>query len=138
MKADRFALELPSGVTISPRLQEHDLAPLLPETDASISNPPGWLHIPEQPIGGTKVMLNLHFHQGRLESIHLAVSDRSLYGASWDGWAEAKEKQRAEDTKEWLSRAGYPPGTYPWGDVWTGYDTKGGSGGAVIRFRTES
>ncbi len=74
------------------------------------------------------------FHNSVLELISFCVVDPGLYGKSWDDWSEEKEKLCAKHTGEWLVSNGYKIGKFSWGEVWVGYDSKGGSGHGSIRY----
>ena len=64
-----------------------------------------------------------------------AASNPELYGANWSEWSEQKEQLRARETEAFLQHLGYPQGEYDWGSVWAGYDSKGGSGRATIKYK---
>ncbi len=66
--------------------------------------------------------------------ITFALYNPERYGHGWNDWSEAKERACATDTEKWLSNLGYKLGIFPWGEIWAGYDAKGGSGSAGVRY----
>jgi len=97
----------------------------------------GWVRVQLPPFqdGEVLVALSVAFNAGVLESITLTDA-RPEFGANWGEWSEARERLRAESIGTWLTSKGFPAGKYPWGVVGWGYDAKGGSGSAVVRYAT--
>lgn len=95
------------------------------------------IRIPPFTCEGRLIACTAYFTFEKLIQLGLAVAE-SRYGESWKDATEEKERLRAEDTEKWLRGLGYPPGDYPWGSVWVGFDLKGFSGGAVISYHAES
>jgi hypothetical protein len=92
-----------------------------------------WYRLPAFPDADVSVVASLAFNRGVLEEISLADAN-SKYGASWNDWSEERERARAASIGAWLNTRGFPAGNYSWGQVWWGYDAKGGGGSAVVRF----
>ena len=83
---------------------------------------------------GRVVACLVYFTKATVTQIGIALADPDKYGATWDQAGEEKERQRAVDTEAWLESIGYPAGEYDWGSIWAGYDPKGFSGGALVRY----
>ncbi len=95
-----------------------------------------WYSLPVAAIDGKDLSVSLCFHDGVLDSLRISVVDPDQYGSGWDDWSEEKERLCAKHTEDWLRAAGYPTGRFAWGEVWAGYDSKGGSGGGGIRYKS--
>ena len=134
MNTREFVLKHPCGLTISRRLAESDVAAVHGTTKQDMGTGFIWYSLPLATINGSKVAMSLCFHKSVLDSLHLALSDPALYGASWSDWSEDRERLRARHTEDWLRALGYMTGTFAWGDVWAGYDLKGASGGGCVRY----
>lgn len=64
--------------------------------------------------------VTLTFENERLTEVRLVNADPA-YGTSWMTYTEEKERARQGAHDRWLvSRCCVPPGTYPWGSVWSG------------------
>ena len=75
------------------------------------------------------------FCDSQLEAVHLAVLTPELASQ----WSERNERARVVENDKWLRSQGLKPGhVYPWGSVWSGYDPKGCSGQAVVRYSLSS
>src|SRR5690606_17793481 len=93
-----------------------------------------WYTLPTVDINGELVVFSLCFFSSRIQSLSISIANTQKYGSCWNDFSEAKEKLRAKDTEKWLSSIGYQTGKYSWGEVWAGYDSKGGFGHAVVRY----
>lgn len=136
MNRTEFELQHPAGIRISRSLTEQALlASLSGVEDSRIDMGTGWVwyRLPLFPDGTTVISVSLAFHLGRLEMIQLTDTDKA-YGAGWDHWSEAGERDRAESTSRWLTAKGFPPGVYRWGEIGCTFDPKGGFGSATVRF----
>lgn len=132
----KFEIELKDGLKISSSLMEKDIS-IIPEAHPrDIGNGYVWYSLPPAEIDSLQVVFGLCFYEGELRDINVSLSNPELYGGSWNDFSEAKEKLRAKHTEEWLSKRGYKVGTFAWGSVWAGYDSKGGFGHAVVRYNS--
>jgi len=133
-----FELQHPTGLSISRRLTEGERISNLPQVLASRQDKHAgwvWYGLPAYEDRDVVVRIALGFNRGVLEKVTLSDGN-SKYGADWKDWSKEKERSRAASLGRWLSRRGFPAGTYAWGRVWVGYDEKAGTGGARIRFAT--
>jgi len=135
LKEIEFYLLHPCGIEISSELEELAVESLENLTKRDMETGWVWYDLPIGEIQGVEVHVSLCFKGGVLESISFALKDEQLYGSSWDDWSREKEILRGKDTAEWLKRQGYEIGSHVWGEVWAGFDEKGGSGGGGIRFK---
>lgn len=94
-----------------------------------------WYELSPYPEEDVIVGISLGFNSGKLEQVSLS-DHHTRYGSGWESWSEQNEVMRAESIGNWLSRKGFPSGSYSWGMVWSGYDSKGGFGSAVVRLAT--
>ncbi len=136
MQSREFTFDHPSGIRISRNLRESDVTGLDGVTRRDMGTGYVWYAIPCSESDSTKILISLRFHSGILDSLSLAVSDADL-GSSWSDWSEDKERTRAKRTEDWLADNGYATGSYPWGEIWVGYDPKGASGGGGIKYNSE-
>ena len=91
-----------------------------------------WYHFTTHTADSAELGVQMCFHNHKLHSVKLALTDKTKYGSSWSDWSESKEKQCAVDTESWLNTLGSTPGTYGWGSIWAGYDPKAATGYALI------
>jgi hypothetical protein len=92
-----------------------------------------WYSLPLADLSDSRIAMSLCFHKGILDQLNIAVVTGGEK-LSWDDWSEEKERTRARHTENWLSKIGYRPGKYPWGEIWAEYDPKGGVGGGGLRY----
>lgn len=92
-----------------------------------------WYFLPEYREGDLVLRVGLGFKSGKLDAISLMNID-SRYGSSPAEWSEAKERDRAESLRVWLTAGGFAPGKYAWGTVSVVFDEKAGGGSAGVRF----
>ncbi|WP_146168182.1 hypothetical protein [Pseudomonas mangrovi] len=129
-----FRLELKSGLIICSELSETEVAEL-PDTDKrDMNNGYIWYSLPPVEISGQRIIFSLCFFCSKLQSVNVAIVNPELYGSNWNDFSEEKEKLRAKDTEKWLMNIGYKTGKYSWGEIWAGFDSKGGFGHAVVRY----
>lgn len=133
-----FVLEHPCGIIISRLLSEAEVQGLDGVKKNDMQTGYVWYSLPLAAINRSTVAISLCFHHGVLDSLNMARVDPALHGESWSDWTEEKERLRARHTEDWLHKIGYTPGTYAWGEVWAGYDAKGGNGHAGVRYFTPS
>ena len=129
-----FSIELPSGITISSVVTETEVSAQPDVNKRDMGNGYVWYTFPESEIESEIVIFSLCFFEGAIQSLSISLSNPELYGGGWDEFSETKEKARAKDTEKWLSSIGYKTGKYSWGEIWVGYDSKGGFGNAVVQY----
>lgn len=80
----------------------------------------------------------IYFNGETLESIHFSLVSSEFDSGSND-WSQEKEMTRKIANDKWLESNGLIPGNkYQWGEVWSGYDPKGGFSSVVIRYVKDS
>ena len=108
----------------------------------------GWMRVDLAPqdLEGTLFGVGLNFEAERLEGYSLWLVD-ARYGASWDDYSEDKQLAQRDAHDAWLmailgpgNREASPRGpelrySFPWGDVWSTFDARGGSSSIGVRFR---
>lgn len=135
MKKREFILNHPLGFTISKELKENEISSNYKFEKDDMGNGYVWYDVPETEILGKTLIFRMCFYNGTLDFLSFALVDPELYGKSWDDWSEEKEILCASHTREWLEKNGYKIGKFNWGEVWTGYDPKGGLGGGGVRYK---
>lgn len=85
---------------------------------------------------GREFGVTLFFQGEHLYQVYLVDSD-SRFGTSWMNYSPEKERARQESHEAWLiGRCTVPPGSYPWGTVWSGPNSTGDRlATIVIRYR---
>ena len=131
---ESFSLRHPVGINISSGLTESDLRSIPGVKERDMLN--GWVcyDLSAAEIQGQSVIFCICFFKENIRKINVFLANPEIYGSGWDEWSEEKELLRSEHTGEWLTSVGYEPGKYSWGEVWMGYDSKGGQGYGSIRF----
>lgn len=129
-----FRLDLPNRIIISSVLSETEVSALPDVNKRDIKNGYVWYSFPATEIKGEKIVFSICFFEGKIKSLNISISNPELYGGGWSDFSETKEKARAKDIEKWLSSIGYKTGKYSWGEIWAGYDSKGGSGHAVVQY----
>jgi hypothetical protein len=90
--------------------------------------------LPEIAQAGSRLCVVLQFHGEQLQSLTL-YHDADRFGTSWSDWSEERELARKAFHEDWLTRElGIRLGHYPWGDISSNYDPKGGSSSIIIRY----
>lgn len=139
MKIDSFTgtLELESGLVLSSALSRSQfLASSVGMASTALVRNEPWCSFRFE-AGAESVVLAVFFKSEVLESVRITVTD-PRFGTGWDDWSQEKEMQRKSANDQWLLAHGLTPGKqYAWGSVWSGFDPKGGSSSAVIRYATE-
>jgi hypothetical protein len=91
----------------------------------------------------------LLFEGERLDGYRLWI-EGTPYGTSWDDGSEEKELARRDAQDVWLAemlgvgvRVQRPSGSaltysFPWGEVWSGYDPRSAGSDIGVRFRRSS
>ncbi|MFG1497325.1 hypothetical protein ABMA57_11885 [Saccharospirillum sp. HFRX-1] len=129
-----FKLKLQNGITICSDLSESEVATVHDVNQRDMKNGYIWYKFPPIELNGEIVVFNLCFFQSQMQSLSISLSNPEKYGGSWSDFSESKEKLRAKDTEKWLSNIGHKVGKYSWGNIWAGYDSKGGFGHAVVSY----
>jgi hypothetical protein len=110
----------------------------------------GWMHLYPGPqtLDGLEFVVRLVFEGERLDSYSMWLDD-ARYGTSWDDYSEEKQLAQRDAHDTWLvatlgpgEREPSPRGpelryTFPWGEVYSTFDARGGSSPIGVRFRRE-
>ena len=134
MRMDDFMFEHPCGLAITRELAETAVTAVTGGTPGEMGNGFVWHHLPVAPVEGGVLGMGLCFYHGTLVTVNARVGDPTVVEDGWDDWSEAEERACVKRTEKWLRTLGYRPGNQRWCEIWVGYDARGGSGGAVIRF----
>ena len=140
MLTESFELSHPAGIHVVPGLKESQLLSDLPEVESTKSDMGTgcvWYSLPLYNDEDVIVEVSLGFNGGVLEMV-MMTDAHNRFGKSWAGWSEKKERQRAASMELWLSKRGLNVGSYCWGSIWVGFDSKPGVGVAQARFSIES
>jgi len=87
--------------------------------------------LPDIAQAGSRLCVVLQFHGEQLLSLTLC-HDADRFGTSW---SEEQELVRKAFHEDWLTRElGIRLGHYPWGDISSNYDPKGGVSSILIRY----
>ncbi len=129
-----FTIKLPDGIIISSKLKEEDISSIRESKNRDMNNGYVWYYLPVVELHNENIVLSLCFYNGVIDSLTISIFNPELYGHDWNDWSEKKEKACAKDTENWLTSIGYETGKYSWGEIWAGYDSKGGSGSAGVRY----
>lgn len=101
----------------------------------SIQNGP-WCRYRLPPITQTytDLTIELQFHGEVLVSLDFCHG-AACFGKSWSDWSEERELARKAFHERWLAgEVGVGPGQYPWGEVTSYYDPKGGFSAVTLRY----
>lgn len=93
-----------------------------------------WRHLPLTPVDGGVLAAGLCFYRGDLVTMSLRVGDAGSGADGWESWTEAEERECVRRTGKWLRTLGCKPGNYRWCEISLSYDSRSGSGGAMVRF----
>jgi hypothetical protein len=108
----------------------------------------GWMHFYPgvQTLNELVFGVRVVFEGERLDSYALWLTD-PRYGTSWDDYSEERRLSMRDAHDGWLlaqlgpgERIPSPRGPelyydFPWGEVWSTFDAKGGSTSIIVRFR---
>jgi hypothetical protein len=136
MTNKEFQLLHPAGLHVSRHLSEVSFLDSAVGRDARRTDMhTGWVwyRLPVFRDDGIMVGIALGFNSGMLEQISLSDVDPK-FGTGWSEWSAEKEQQRANSIGNWLDGKGFPARSYDWGEVWAGFDSKGGFGSATVRY----
>ncbi|MEW8439689.1 MAG: hypothetical protein AB2689_16195 [Candidatus Thiodiazotropha taylori] len=131
---EKFTVKLPDGIVISSELKEEDISSVREVKKHDMKNGYVWYYLPAVELHNENIVFSLCFYNGTIDSLNISIFNPELYGHGWNDWSEEKEKACAKDTESWLLSIGYRTGKYSWGEIWAGYDSKGGSGHAGVRY----
>lgn len=135
-----FEFSHPCGIKVGPALKETVIKEAIDATSEikvrDMNTGWIWYDLPIVITADKHMRMSLAFFSGVLCEIQLADTNSSLYGSSWNDWSESREKLRAKNTEGWLNELSFSIGSYSWGQIWAGYDAKGGFGHAIIRYKT--
>jgi hypothetical protein len=134
-------IELGSGARIGPSYPEAQfLSSPLARVSKALSQARPWsaYRTARQRISGRTFRMTLYFHSGKLAAVELfEVGVESK--ASWDDWSDREEEERKTSHDGWLkSLLGAPPYVYPWGEVSSEVDPRGGYSCIVVRFEVRA
>lgn len=82
---------------------------------------------------GIPLAVALYFRGEELVMIDLAHVD-ARFGTSWDDWSEEKELARKASHDAWLAEHVGERRMFPWGEISSHYDAKGGGSHLSIRY----
>ncbi|MFT3880067.1 MAG: hypothetical protein QM703_10465 [Gemmatales bacterium] len=124
-------------VSIKPSLTRDEFlaGPLAVGAQTHVGNEPYHSWKLGQPFrsSGLDLLVVLWFHHQRLTMVSL-MDANPRFGVSWDDYSLDKELARKASHDAWLLRSLPPEREYPWGNVWSGYDDKGGFSSIVVRY----
>ncbi|MCC6552560.1 MAG: hypothetical protein IT372_05985 [Polyangiaceae bacterium] len=129
-------LELAGGVRVGPSFTEAQFlaSPLARRSKAMNSPEWGGYRVERQRVFGREVRVTLGFRRGKLVMLELFLVG-AVSKASWDEWSDREEVQRKADHDAWLeAMLGPPPYSYPWGEITSQHDPRGGYSSIVIRY----
>lgn len=130
----KFEIKLPNGIIISSKLLETEVAIIDDVRKNDMGNGYVLYCMPPVELNNEKIVFNLCFYNGALNSLNMSIYNPDLYGHGWNDFSEEKERACAKETENWLAINGYKTGKYSWGEIWAGYDAKSGSGHAGVRY----
>ena len=136
MSIQEFELYHPAGVPVSRRLTERELVGALPSVAATRRDMHAgwvWYSLPTFRDGDVHLSIALAFDSGLLSSVQISDANPE-FGTDWGSWSEDKEHSRVASVIKWLVQRGYPPGHYPWGEVWAAYDPRSAGGSGGVRY----
>ncbi len=106
-------------------------------------------YLGSQPVDGLVFRVELHFEAEQLRGYSLWLDD-PRFGTSWDDYTEDKQLAQRDAHDAWLlstlgpgKREPSPRGpelryVFPWGEVWSTFDARGGSTTIGVRFRRDA
>ncbi|RYD85879.1 MAG: hypothetical protein EOP84_00945 [Verrucomicrobiaceae bacterium] len=127
-----FRVLHPCGLRIDRGLDEKEVARAYGSAPEEMGNGFVWYHFPPAAVEGGVLAAGLCFHGNVLVTVGLRVAEAGTPGDGWDRWSAAEERECVRRTGKWLRSLGYKPGNYRWCEIRLGYDSRTGSGGAVV------
>jgi hypothetical protein len=144
------ALRLPSGSIGRDLTRSAFLLSPLHAPAGSADMHTGWMQGRAiQTLDGLVFGVDLVFEGERLDYYSLCLDD-ARYGTSWGDWSEEKQLAHRDAHDAWLvstlgpgERKPSPWGpelrySFPWGEVWSTFDTRGGFSTIGVRFRRDA
>lgn len=131
------SLTIPGEITIMPLSQKKQLITFLTKNNAEswdVKN--GWEHfyLRNIKINDKYFFFDFMFYNEILNRIDFCFYDNPVKNASWNDWSEAKELERLEIFKAWLSKEAGNTEEFAWGKAGAYFDSKGGSSGIMIAY----
>ena len=130
---DDEAIRIAPGLTRAAFLA----SPLGARAEMWVQNEPHCAYRAQARSRGKRFVLVLRFQGENVHSVEVALTgDR--WGASWDDWSEARERDRQRAHDAWLrGHLGPPPYDYTWGTVESCYDERSGASMIVVRYQVD-
>jgi hypothetical protein len=110
-------------------------APEFSDASVFLQNEP-WCsyRLPPIPQTYTDLTVMLQFHQEQLVSVQFCHG-AACFGKSWSDWSEERELARKAFHERWLTgEVGLGPGPYPWGEISSYFDPKGGFSAVTLSY----
>jgi hypothetical protein len=133
---DTGEIDLAFGVRIGPSYTEAQFLSSKLARNSKAMSDPEWsgYRMERQLLAGRQFRVSLQFRRGRLVAVEL-FQVGAVSKASWDDWSEREELERKADHDAWLDALlGPPPYSYPWGEVVSQHDPRGGYSSIVVRY----
>jgi hypothetical protein len=134
-ESQSFNLSHPCGIRITSTLRETEIPEAISANKRDMGTGYVDYDLPISEINGANVYIRLCFHNRNIDSVTIFLANKKLYGSGWDEWSREKQILCAKHTEEWLNQLGYKTGSFSWGSVWAGFDSKGGFGCGRIRYK---
>lgn len=132
-------IELATGQVIYPSMSLERIKSMgigESQTEREIGNGWIWHDVRNVQIQDQYFSIAFAFYNNKLNIITLIINNtrfNSNNGA--DPWSEKEEMQRAIIFNNWLNAEIGSERTFSWGEVWAGYDPKGGFSSITIRYK---
>jgi hypothetical protein len=129
-------VELDGGVLVSSALTEADFLAAAPSAEGLVANGIYRSYsLPSTCLAGEDFGLSIFFADGSITELHLVTRD-----TAWKNWNEWSEKAVTADKAKhdaWLLRViGHAaPYDFPWGEILSVYDRKGGFSLIIMRYK---
>ena len=135
---DTGCITLPEiGASIAPSLSRSQFlqTPAFAAASVFVQNEPSCSYrLPDIPQPDTDLGMVLQFQGEQLRSLSLSHG-AARFGSSWSDWSRERELARKSFHERWLAtELRTPPGEYPWGNISSYYDDKGGFSSITIRY----
>jgi len=134
MHQSEFSLQTTLGIALHRDLKAIDVVKIPGVTTNDMETGYIWHCLPLVNIAEFDLSFALCFYRDRLDYIRFSIHNPELYGHGWSDWSEENEKKRAVHTEKWLNSIGYSTGSFSWGEIWVGYESKSGFGHGVVRY----
>lgn len=133
----KFSVEYPGGLHVCRDLTEARLREFVASFGVrgrDVGTGWVWYRLPSFLDGALNIGMQLGFNRGSLREMTIFHDAPDIFGNDWNDWSAEKEQLRAENTRAWFEQKGFPVGQYPWGEVWSCFDTKSGFGSGGVRY----